>query len=110
MRFEKIVFSRSIKFVFFIFFLLSFNFYLSQDSLINNGKLIFVEGGRKRQFLTLKESINSFDIDHVETMIKSYETKLRNLDTLNSENKFWINRINYELVLLNNRRNDLFNK
>ena len=110
MRFKKIVFSKSIKFVFFIFYLLSFNFYLSQDSIINNDKLIFVEGGRKRQYLTLKESINSFDIVHIETMIKSYETKLRNLDTLSSENKFWINRINYELVLLKKRRNDLINR
>ena len=79
MRFKKIVFSKSIKFVFFIFYLLSFNFYLSQDSIINNDKLIFVEGGRKRQYLTLEESINSFDIVHIETMISSYKFKVEKL-------------------------------
>ena len=43
-------------------------------------------------------------------MIHSYHTKLKTLDTLNSNNTLWISRINYELVLLKKRRNDLINR
>ena len=110
MRFFQTAIFKIRKLGFFTICFLNFNFYLSQESSKNTQILTFVEGGSKSQILTLEESINSYDINHIETMIHSYHTKLKTLDTLNSNNTLWISRINYELVLLKKRRNHLINR
>ena len=67
----------------------------------------FVEGGRKSKVLTLEESINSFDLQHVESMISSYKIKLAKVDSNIKENKSWVSRIKFELVLLESRKREL---
>jgi hypothetical protein len=42
-------------------------------------------------------------------MITAYNTKLEAIDTNNINNKIWIKRIKYELVLLRRRKQELTN-
>ena len=87
-----------------IFFL---NICFSQETIQNSNIKTFVEGGRKSKVLTLEESINSFDLQHIETMISSYKIKLAKVDSNLKENKSWVSRIKFELILLESRKREL---
>ena len=90
-----------------IFFL---NICFSQETIQNSNIKTFVEGGRKSKVLTLEESINSFDLQHIESMIRSYKIKLAKVDSNIKENKSWISRIKFELILLESRKRELLKK
>ena len=96
-----------IVFLLLIFFL---NIGFSQETIQNSNIKTFVEGGRKSKVLTLEESINSFDLQHIESMIRSYKIKLAKVDSNIKENKSWISRIKFELILLESRKRELLKK
>ena len=81
------------KIIVFLLLFSLFNFSFSQELSQNSNIKTFVEGGRKSKVLTLEESINSYDLQHVESMISSYKIKLAKVDTNKKENKNWISRI-----------------
>ena len=90
-----------------IFFL---NIGFSQETIQNSNIKTFVECGRKSKVLNLEESINSFDLQHIESMISSYKIKLAIVDTNIKENKSWKSRIKFELILLESRKRELLKK
>jgi len=95
------------KIIVFLLFISLFNISFSQEAIPNSNIKTFVEGGRKSKVLTLEESINSFDLQHVESMITSYKIKLSIVDSNIIDNKDWISRIKFELNLLESRKREL---
>lgn len=95
------------KIIVLLLFISLFNTSFSQEAIPNSNIKTFVEGGRKIKVLSLEESINSFDLQHVESMISSYKIKLAKVDSNIKENKSWISRIKYELILLESRKREL---
>ena len=95
------------KIIVFLLLFSLYNFSFSQEASQNPNIKTFVEGGRKSKVLTLEESINSYDLQHVESMISSYKIKLAKVDTNKKENKNWISRIKFELILLESRKREL---
>ena len=75
------------KIIVFLLLISLFNISFSQEAIPNSNIKTFVEGGRKSKVLTLEESINSFDLQHVESMISSYKIKLAKVDSNIKENK-----------------------
>ena len=95
------------KIIVFLLLISLFNISFSQEAIPNSNIKTFVEGGRKSKVLTLEESINSFDLQHIETMISSYKIKLAKVDSNIKENKSWVSRIKFELLLLESRKREL---
>ena len=81
----------------------------SQNNQENPSPLIFVDGGERKTYISVEDNIKSFGLDHVNSMITSYNTKLEAIDTNDINNKIWIKRIKYELVLLRRRKQELTN-
>lgn len=79
----------------------------SQSTNQKSNTLIFVESGERKTYNSLEENIKSFGIDHVSSMITAYNTKLQAIDTNDINNKIWVKRIKYELVLLRRRKLEL---
>ena len=80
---------------------------ISQSNNQNSKTLIFVESGERKTYNSLEENIKSFGINHVNSMITAYNTKLNTIDTNNINNKIWVKRIKYELMLLRQRKLEL---
>ena len=80
---------------------------ISQSTNQNSKTLIFVKGGESKTKNTVEDNIKSFGIDYVISMITAYNTKLNTTDTSDVENKIWVKRIKYELVLLRRRKLEL---
>ena len=95
------------KIIVFLSFISFFNFTFSQEAIQNSNIKTFVEGGHKSKVFTVEESINSFDLQHVNSMINSYKIKLAKVDSNINENKSWISRIKFELTLLESRKAEL---
>ena len=95
------------KIIVFLSFISLFNISFSQEAIPNSNIKTYVEGGCKSKVLTLEESINSFDLQHIETMISSYKIKLAKVDSNLKENKSWVSRIKFELILLESRKREL---
>ena len=95
--------------IFLVFFSFSNLSSVSQTHLKTPSNLIFVEGGEKRIYNSVEDNIKSFGLDHVNSMITAYNTKLEAIDTNDINNKIWIKRIKYELVLLRRRKQELTN-
>ena len=95
------------KIISFLLFTSFFNHCFLQETIQHQNIQTFVEGGHKSKVLTLEESINSFDIEHIESMITSYKIKLAKLDSNIKVNKTWISRVNSELILLQRRKSEL---
>ena len=95
------------KIIVFLLFISLFNISFSQVAIPNSNIKTFVEGGHKSKVLTLEESINSFNLEHVESMISSFKIKLAKVDSNIKENKDWISRIKFELILLESRKREL---
>ena len=89
-----------------LFSLSSFSI-MSQSTNQKSNTLIFVESGERKTYNSLEENIKSFGIDHVSSMITAYNTKLQAIDTNDINNKIWVKRIKYELVLLRRRKLEL---
>tara|TARA_B100000768_G_C11242523_1_gene360216 strand:+ start:110 stop:433 length:324 start_codon:yes stop_codon:yes gene_type:complete len=89
-----------------LFSLSSFSI-ISQSTNQKSNTLIFVESGERKTYNSLEENIKSFGIDHVSSMITAYNTKLQAIDTNDINNKIWVKRIKYELVLLRRRKLEL---
>lgn len=89
-----------------LFCLTSFSI-ISQSTNQKSNTLIFVESGERKTYNSLEENIKSFGIDHVSSMITAYNTKLQAIDTNDINNKIWVKRIKYELVLLRRRKLEL---
>ena len=90
-----------------LFFIL---FNISSFSQTNHQKqspLIFVEGGERKTFSSVEVNIKSFGLEHISSMIAAYNTKLESIDTNDVNNKVWVKRIKYELVLLRQRKLEL---
>jgi hypothetical protein len=79
----------------------------SQTNLQKQSPLIFVEGGERKTFSSVEENIKSFGLDHTNSMIVAYDSKMSSIDTNNINNKIWVKRIKYELVLLRQRKLEL---
>jgi|TARA_B110001452_G_scaffold242670_1_gene225603 hypothetical protein len=94
-----------------ILFLTFFSFsslsFISQSSNQKPDTLIFVEGGERKTCNSLEDNIKSFGLDHVISMITAYNSKLESIDTNDVNNKIWMKRIKYELVLLRRRKLEL---
>ena len=95
--------------IFLVFFSFSNLSSVSQTHLKTPPNLIFVEGGEKSIYNSVEDNIKSFGLDHINSMITAYNTKLEAIDTNNINNKIWIKRIKYELVLLRRRKQELTN-
>jgi hypothetical protein len=80
---------------------------MSQSAHQNSNTLIFVESGERKTYNSLEDNIKSFGIDHVNSMITAYNTKLQAIDTNDVNNKIWVKRIKYELVLIRRRKLEL---
>ena len=80
---------------------------ISQSLNQKSNTLIFVESGERKTYNSLEDNIKSFGIDHVSSMITAYNTKLQAIDTNDVNNKIWVIRIKYELVLLRQRKLEL---
>jgi hypothetical protein len=93
-----------ISLLFFILFNISS---FSQTNLQKSSPLIFVEGGERKTFSSVEENIKSFGLDHTNSMIVAYDSKMSSIDTNNINNKIWVKRIKYELVLLRQRKLEL---
>jgi hypothetical protein len=83
-----------------LFFILSNISSLSQTNLQKESPLIFVEGGERKTFSSVEENIKSFGLDHTSSMIVAYNSKMSTIDTNDTNNKFWVKRIKYELDIL----------
>ena len=83
---------------------------ISQSTNQKPNTLIFVESGERKTYNSLEDNIKSFGIDHVSSMITAYNTKLQAIDTNDVNNKIWVKRIKYELVLLKQRKLELTEK
>ena len=81
----------------------------SQNNQENPSPLIFVEGGERKTFSSVEENIKSFGLDHTNSMILAYDSKMSSIDTNDINNKIWVKRIKYELVLLRQRKLELTN-
>ena len=94
--------------IFFLVFL-SFSTILSvsQTNQPKPSNLIFVETGVKKTYSSLEDNIKSFGLDHVNSMIAAYNSKLLVIDTNDIKNEIWFRRIKYELVLLKKRKIEL---
>ena len=92
-----------------LFFILSNISFFSQTNLQKPSPLIFVEGGERKTFSSVEENIKSFGLDHTNSMIAAYNTKLESIDTNDINSKIWVKRIKYELVLLRRRKLELTN-
>ena len=86
-----------ISLLFFILFNISS---FSQTNLQKSSPLIFVEGGERKTFSSVEENIKSFGLDHTNSMIAAYNTKLESIDTNDVNNKVWVKLITYELDIL----------
>lgn len=80
---------------------------ISQSTNQKPNTLIFVETGERKTNNSVEENIKSFGIDHVISMITVYNTKLESIDTNDFNNKIWVKRIKYELMLLRRRKLEL---
>ena len=80
---------------------------ISQSTNQNSKTLIFVESGERKTNNSVEDNIKSFRIDHVTSMITAYNTKLNTIDTNDINNKIWVKRIKYELMLLRRRKLEL---
>tara|TARA_B100000927_G_scaffold193652_1_gene156222 strand:- start:420 stop:752 length:333 start_codon:yes stop_codon:yes gene_type:complete len=98
--------TQNLIFVFAIFFFSSYSI-LSQSNNQNSKTLIFVESGERKTNSSVEDNIKSFGIDHVISMITAYNTKLNTIDTNDINNKIWVKRIKYELMLLRRRKLEL---
>ena len=89
--------------------LFCFTFFIitSQFTIQNSKTFIFVESGERKIYNSLEDNIKSFGIDHVNSMITAYNTKLQAIDTNDVNNKIWVKRIKYELVLIRRRKLEL---
>lgn len=83
---------------------------ISQSINQKSNTLIFVESGERKIYNSLEDNIKSFGIDHVSSMITAYNTKLLAIDSNDVNNKIWVKRIKYELVLLRRRKLELTEK
>tara|TARA_B110000858_G_scaffold149155_1_gene169576 strand:+ start:61 stop:387 length:327 start_codon:yes stop_codon:yes gene_type:complete len=92
-----------------LFFILSNISFFSQTNLQKPSPLIFVEGGERKTFSSVEENIKSFGLDHTNSMILAYDSKMSSIDTNDINNKIWVKRIKYELVLLRQRKLELTN-
>ena len=81
----------------------------SQNNQENPSPLIFVEGGERKTFSSVEENIKSFGLDHTNSMILAYDSKMSSIDTNDINSKIWVKRIKYELVLLRQRKLELTN-
>ena len=79
----------------------------SQTNLQKQSPLIFVEGGERKTYSSVEENIKSFGLDHTNSMIVAYDSKMSSIDTNDVNNKIWVKRIKYELVLLRQRKLEL---
>ena len=79
----------------------------SQSNFQKPSPIIFVEGGERKTFSSLEENIKSFGLDHINLMINAYNSKMSSIDTNDINNKNWVKRIKYELVLLRRRKLEL---
>lgn len=80
---------------------------ISQSTNQKPNTLIFVESGERKTNNSVEDNIKSFGIDHVISMITAYNTKLESIDTNDFNNKIWVKRIKYELMLLRRRKLEL---
>lgn len=106
MKFKHI--SVEIRIIISLLFFILFN--ISSFSQTNHQKsspLIFVEGGERKTFSSVEQNIKSFGLDHTNSMIVAYDSKMSSIDTNNINNKIWVKRIKYELVLLRQRKLEL---
>tara|TARA_B110000037_G_C17046763_1_gene476008 strand:- start:975 stop:1301 length:327 start_codon:yes stop_codon:yes gene_type:complete len=92
-----------------LFFILSNISFFSQTNLQKPSPLIFVEGGERKTFSSVEENIKSFGLDHTNSMILAYDSKMSSIDTNDINSKIWVKRIKYELVLLRRRKLELTN-
>ena len=83
---------------------------ISQSANQKYNTLIFVESGERKTYNSLEDNIKSFGIDHVNSMITAYNTKIQVIDSNDINNKIWVKRIKYELVLLRRRKLELTEK
>lgn len=90
-----------------LFYILSNISAFSQTNLQKPSPLIFVEGGERKTYSSVEESIKSFGLDHINSMIVAYNSKMSSIDTNDINNKVWLKRIKYELVLLKQRKLEL---
>ena len=90
-----------------LFYILSNISAFSQTNLQKPSSLIFVEGGERKTYSSVEENIKSFGLDHINSMIVAYSSKMSSIDTNDINNKFWVKRIKYELVLLRQRKLEL---
>ena len=70
-----------------LFFILSNISSFSQNNQENPSPLIFVEGGERKTFSSVEENIKSFGLDHINSMIVDYDSKMSSIDTNNINNK-----------------------
>ncbi len=80
---------------------------VSQTNQSKPSNLIFVETGVKKTYSSLEDNIKSFGLDHTNSMIVAYDSKMSSIDTNDVNNKIWVKRIKYELVLLRQRKLEL---
>ncbi|MDB2539256.1 hypothetical protein N9X23_02685 [Flavobacteriales bacterium] len=92
------------------FFCFSSYSIISQSTNQNSKTLIFVESGERKTNNSVEYNIKSFGIDHINSMITAYNTKLQAIDSNDVNNKIWVKRIKYELVLLRRRKLELTEK
>ena len=83
---------------------------ISQATNQKSNTLIFVESGERKTYNSLEDNIKSFGIDHINSMITAYNSKLQTIDLNEVNNKIWVKRIKYELVLLRRRKLELTEK
>ena len=92
------------------FFSFSYFLVISQSINQNSKTVILVESDESKIYNSLEDNIKSFGIDHVSSMITAYNTKLQAIDSNDVNNKIWLKRIKYELVLLRQRKLELTEK
>ena len=83
---------------------------ISQATNQKSNTLIFVESGERKTYNSLEDNIKSFGIDHINSMITAYNSKLQTIDLNEVNNQIWVKRIKYELVLLRRRKLELTEK
>ena len=73
---------------------------ISQSANQKSNTLIFVESGERKTYNSLEDNIKSFGIEHINSMITAYNTKLQIIDSNDVNNKIWLKRIKTEFLLL----------
>ena len=73
---------------------------ISQSINQKSNTLIFVESGERKTYNSLEDNIKSFGIDHINSMITAYNTKLQIIDSNDVNNKIWLKGIKTEFLLL----------